>query len=49
MSDELVGEGNIYDVYMYICCIISYKIMASLRQKNPVISDDFVISLEPDT
>jgi len=43
MSDERVGGRK------YNCCNISYKTIASLPQKNPVISDDFVIALEPGT
>jgi len=41
MSDEIMGGRK------YNCCNISYKTIASLREKNLVISDDFVIALEP--
>jgi hypothetical protein len=41
MSDEIMGGRK------YNCCMVSYKTIASLPQKNPVISDDFVIALEP--
>ena len=43
MSDEIMGGRK------YNCCNISYKTIASLPQKNLVISDDFVIALEPGT
>jgi len=42
MSDKIMGRRK------YNCCIISCKRIASLRQKSPVISDDFVIALDPD-
>jgi hypothetical protein len=42
ISDEKMGGRK------YNCCNISYKTIASLPQKNSVISDDFVIALEPD-
>jgi hypothetical protein len=43
MSEEIMGGRK------YNCCIISNKRIASLRWKNPVISDYFVIALDPDT
>jgi len=42
MSDELKAGRK------YNWCIILCKRITSLRQKNPVISDDFVILLDPD-